>query len=206
MPREVFEAIRAVRLDALRQEIADAARSPMGPMVLDVGCGNGHFLTAYAAAHPTQWCVGIDLRLERIEKARRKQRRAALGNLHFLRGEALDFLRELPTGQQLADVYMLFPDPWPKKRHHKNRLLKSRFLDAVAVRAGPGSHLFFRTDFEPYYVEAVATIAAHPCWDLLPPGPFAFEHPTIFQSHATVYFSVAAAWKSPPAARPTAGK
>lgn len=194
MPREIFDAIRAARLADLRLELAAVAPSPQGCLLLEVGCGNGHFLTAYAAAHPDQRCVGIDLRLERIEKARRKQRRAGLGNLHFLRAEALDFLRELPPEITLSDVYMLFPDPWPKKRHQKNRLLKPAFLDALAARAGQGSRLFFRTDFKPYYVEAAATIAAHPRWHELPPGPLAFEHPTIFQSRAAVYFSVAAAW------------
>lgn len=199
MPRELYEAIRAARVDALRLEIADAVRSPGGPIVLELGCGNGHFLTAYAAAHPDRRCVGIDLRLERIEKARRKQRRARLRNLHFVRGEARDVLREMPADIRLGEIYMLFPDPWPKKRHHKNRLLNASLLDALAARAGQGSRLFFRTDFEPYYAEAVATIAAHQGWHLLPKGPFAFEHPTIFQSRASVYFSLAAMW-NPPAA------
>jgi tRNA (guanine-N7-)-methyltransferase len=89
---------------------------------------------------------------------------------------------------------MLFPDPWPKKRHHKNRLLKPVLLDELAVRAGPGSRLFFRTDFKPYYDEAVDIVATHPAWRLLPPGPFAFEHLTIFQSRAPVFYSLAAAY------------
>ena len=197
MSRDTFEAIRAARLAALRLELAAVAPFPQGRVLLEIGCGNGHFLTAYAAAHPDQRCVGIDLRLERVEKARRKQRRAGLGNLHFLRAEALDFLRALPVHITLSDVYMLFPDPWPKKRHHKNRLLKPAFLDALAARAGQGSRLFFRTDFKPYYLEAAETIAGHPRWHQLPPGPFVFEHPTIFQSRFDVYFSAAAGWTPP---------
>ena len=197
MPRETFEAIRAARLAALRLELADVVPPSKGRLVLEVGCGNGHFLTAYAAAHPGQLCVGIDLRLERIDKARRKQRRAGVDNLHFLRCEAMDFLHELSADITLGDIYILFPDPWPKKRHHKNRLLNPAFLDAVAARAGQGSRLFFRTDFKPYYVEAVETIAGHRRWNQLPPGPFAFEHPTIFQSRFAVHFSGAAEWIAP---------
>lgn len=194
MPREVFEAIHAGRLTALRAEIAAVLPAPKARFVFEIGCGNGHFLAAYATVHPDQSCVGIDLRLERIEKALHKRDRAGLGNLHFLRCDALDFLHELPAGASLSDIYMLFPDPWPKKRHHKHRLFKPEFLGKLAARAGQGSRLFFRTDYRPYYDEAVATIALHRAWSLLPPGPFAFEYPTIFQSRAAVFHSLRAVY------------
>ncbi len=205
MPREIFEAIRSTRLAELRSTMAAAVPPPAPRFVLEIGCGNGHFLTAYAAAHPDRLCVGLDLRLERIEKARRKRDRAGLGNLRFLRCDAMDFLRELPPDARLHDIYMLFPDPWPKKRHHKNRLLKTALLDELAARAGQGSRLFFRTDYKPYYDEAAHLVAAHPAWCLLPPGPFGFEHPTIFQSRAAIFHSLAAAFL-PPDARKSSDK
>jgi tRNA (guanine-N7-)-methyltransferase len=192
MPREVFEAIHAGRLAVLRGEIAAALPSIAARFVFEIGCGNGHFLTAYAAAHPDQLCIGIDLRLERIEKARRKRDRAGLRNLHFLRCAAGDFLQELPASARLLDTYVLFPDPWPKKRHHKHRLINREFLDMLTAKAGEGSRLFFRTDYKPYYDEAVETIAAHPQCRLLPPGPFPFEHETIFQSRAASFHSLGA--------------
>jgi len=192
MPREVFEALRTRRRATLHAEIARALPAPPLPLVLEIGCGNGHFLNAYATAHPRQLCVGIDLRQERIAKAVRKRDRAGLRNLHFWRCEAHDFLSELSGAFRLLDIYILFPDPWPKKRHHKHRLLKTEFLDALSARAGRETHLFFRTDYRPYYDEAVAVIAEHPRWRLLPPGPFPFEHPTIFQSRAAVFHSLSA--------------
>ena len=192
MPREVFQAIHASRLAALRTEIAAVLPTPGARFVFEVGCGNGHFLVAYAIAHPDQFCVGIDLRLERIVKASHKRDRAGLGNLQFLRCEAGDFLHELPVGVRLLDIYMLFPDPWPKKRHHKHRLFKPEFLGELAARAGQGSRLFFRTDYKPYFDEAVETIAAQRAWRLLSPGPFPFEHQTIFQSRAAVFHSFGA--------------
>ena len=194
MPREVFEAIHAGRLTALRAEITAVLPASKPRFVFEIGCGNGHFLAAYAAAHPAQFCVGIDLRLERIEKALYKRDRAGLGNLHFLRCDALDFLHELPAGACLGDIYLLFPDPWPKKRHHKHRLFKTEFLGKLAARAGQGSRLFFRTDYKPYFDEAVATLAGHRAWSFLPPGPFAFESPTIFQSRAAVFYSLRAVY------------
>jgi tRNA (guanine-N7-)-methyltransferase len=200
MPREVFEAIRSSRLTDLRTAMGAALPAPAPEFMLEIGCGNGHFLAAYAAAHPDQLCIGLDLRLERLEKAARKRDRASLGNLRFLRCDALDFLHELPAGARLHDIYMLFPDPWPKKRHHKNRLFKAALLDELAARAGPGSRLFFRTDYRPYYDEAEQVVAAHPAWHLLPSGPLPFEHLTIFQSRAAAYHSLAAAY-SPPSSR-----
>jgi tRNA (guanine-N7-)-methyltransferase len=192
MPREIFEAIQTERLVALRAAMAAVLPPSQTQLVLEIGCGNGHFLTAYAAAHPARLCVGIDLRFERITKALRKRDHASLSNLHFLRCEARDFLRELPAGVQLLDIYMLFPDPWPKKRHHKNRLLQAEFLDELAARAGQGSRFFFRTDYKPYYDEALEIVAAHRRWHPQPAGPFPFEHQTIFQARAATYHSLGA--------------
>jgi tRNA (guanine-N7-)-methyltransferase len=192
MPREIYEAVQSGRRAELRSEMAAFLPQSEARLLLEIGCGNGHFLTAYAAAHPDQLCVGIDLRLERVDKAVRKCQRADLTNLFFLRGDVRNFLQELPAGAGLLDIYLLFPDPWPKKRHHKNRLLQAGFLDELGARAGQGSRLFFRTDFKPYYDEAREIVASHPRWRLLPAGPFPFEHTTIFQSRAAAFFSLAA--------------
>lgn len=194
MPRDVFEAIHASRLDQLRAEIGATPLVSAPSLVLEIGCGNGHFLTAYAAAHPSQLCVGVDLRLERIGKALRKRDRARADNLFFLRCEVRDFLEVLPAPVRLREIYLLFPDPWPKKRHHKNRLLKSAFLDQLAVRALPDTRLVFRTDYKPYYDEALETIHAHTSWRLEPPGPLPFEHPSVFQSRAPSYHSLTATY------------
>ena len=192
MPREIFDAIQASRRTELRSAFASILPANGTPLILEIGCGHGHFLTAYASAHPEERCIGIDLRLERTDKALRKRDRAGLSNLHFLRCEARDFLQELPAGVTLTDIYMLFPDPWPKKRHHKNRLLQADFLSELGARAGQGSRLFFPTDYKPYFDAALETVAAHPRWHPQPAGPFPFEHPTIFQSRAETYYSLEA--------------
>jgi tRNA (guanine-N7-)-methyltransferase len=199
MPRDAYEAMRAGRLDTLRSTLAAALPAPLPPLLLEIGCGNGHFLVAYATAHPAELCVGIDLRIERIDKALRKRDRAGLSNLHFFRCEAHDFFDQAPGRIRLMDIYLLFPDPWPKKRHHKNRLLQAGFLDLLASKAGQGSRLFFRTDYKPYYQEVSEIVAAHPRWRPLPPGPFPFEHQTIFQSRAPVFHSLAAIHVQPEA-------
>lgn len=166
-----------------------AARSDF---VWEIGCGHGHFLTGYAAAHPDRLCIGIDIVLERIERAERKRARAQLGNLHFVRADAADFLAVLPGNASLREIYVLFPDPWPKRRHWKNRLMEPAFLRAAAQRAGQGARLHFRTDHEPYFRETQGVIATHPDWTPLPGASWPFELPTVFQKRAASYHSLVA--------------
>ena len=120
-----------------------------GAFTWEVGCGHGHFLAAYAAAHPERCCIGVDIASDRIGRAERKRGRARLGNLHFLQADAGAFLAALPARARLSEVFVLFPDPWPKRRHHKNRVLQPAFLAEVAKRAGQGArpgHATFRVE------------------------------------------------------------
>src|ERR1043165_5508132 len=114
--------------------------------VWELGCGHGHYLTAYAAAHPDKLCLGVDLVQERIERATKKRDRAKLANLHFIRAEARLFLEMLPPAATFSDVFILFPDPWPKARHHKHRIIQPEVLEVIAARATPMCRLLFRTD------------------------------------------------------------
>src|ERR1017187_4331580 len=122
--------------------------------VCEFGCGHGHFLTAYAFEHPTKLCIGIDLDRERIARATRKRERANSSNLHFIQADARLFLETLPDDMSFADVFILFPDPWPKKRHHKHRLIQPDFLSAIYRGAGEETRIYFRTDHEQYYADA----------------------------------------------------
>jgi tRNA (guanine-N7-)-methyltransferase len=158
----------------------------------EIGCGHGHFLAAYAAAHPGELCLGIDLIGERIARATRKRDRAKLPNLHFFHAEAHDFLAALPTDASFSAVIVLFPDPWPKRRHHKNRLLQPEFLDALAARAGQGTRLYFRTDHRGYFAHATSVLAAHPWWRIDPDARWIFETETVFQARAPAYQSLVA--------------
>lgn len=158
----------------------------------EIGCGHGHFLAAYAAAHPQELCIGFDLRAERITRAERKRARAALANLHFFQADAGDFLEALPDGAMFSAIFVLFPDPWPKRRHHKNRLIQPSFLAALAERTGQGARLYFRTDDRDYFSQAVCVIGDHPAWHLDPEPIWAFETVTVFQSRASSHQSLVA--------------
>jgi tRNA (guanine-N7-)-methyltransferase len=182
--REMLEA----RRETLRLVVAPLLRG-RGSLTLEVGCGHGHLLAAYAAVHPDRFCVGVDIMAERIRRAQHKRDRARLPNLEFIRADALDLLDALPPETRVERTLVLFPDPWPKRRHWKNRILRPEFLDALAARSPAGAILAFRTDHAPYFAEAEAAAATHPLWELVPGAPWPFEHETIFQSRASGYNS-----------------
>jgi tRNA (guanine-N7-)-methyltransferase len=157
--------------------------------VWEIGCGHGHFLTAYAEAHPDRLCIGIDIDTPRIARALRKSGRAKLPNLHFVQAEARLFLEMLPSHARPATIFVLFPDPWPKSRHQKHRLLQRDFLAALASKAAPDARLFFRTDHQPYFAEVVAAVAA-PCGWVRVDAEWPFEFETVFQSRAEAFHSL----------------
>jgi tRNA (guanine-N7-)-methyltransferase len=128
-------------------------------------------------------CIGVDLVGERIERAIRKRERAALPNLHFIRAEARLFLQALPAGAQITEVFVLFPDPWPKLRHRKHRVLQADFLSQIAAHSAGDCRLFFRTDYRPYFEDALAAVRNSAQWELVP-APWPFEFETVFQSRA----------------------
>jgi tRNA (guanine-N7-)-methyltransferase len=198
---EFLEVIARRRAD-LRAEVAALLPVPR-PIVWEIGCGHGHFLVRYAQQFPGKFCVGVDVRLERLARSGRKRDRAQLANCHFLRAEAREFLHALPAGVTFEEVWVLFPDPWPKARHHKNRLLKPEFFEAVAARAGEGARLFFRTDYLEYFREVAAAAAALTTWRVDPGAPWPLEPETVFQARAPAHYSLVAVRTSHPA-RPTA--
>jgi tRNA (guanine-N7-)-methyltransferase len=184
-------------VDGRRRDLAEKLEGIIGPgdrFVWEVGSGHGHYLAAFAAAHPQSRCIGIDITSDRVVRAERKRSRARLDNLHFIRAEASDFLAVLPPRCRFTAVFILFPDPWPKRRHHKNRVLTADFLSAVANFTEKGASLFFRTDHEPYYSASLALVAGHPAWSV-GGGPWPFEEPTVFQKRAARHFSLVAVRK-----------
>ena len=178
--REWAEAQREGRVAALR-ELVVAELGAEGTLTLEIGCGHGHWLTAYAAAHPNERCVGIDLLGERLRKCEAKRAKRGLTNATFLKAEASEFLDALPRGLRLTRIFILYPDPWPKVRQNKNRFLQAENLTRLAKSADPGCRLAFRTDHADYHAWAGEHLAAHPDWTVETGGAWPFEAPTFFQ-------------------------
>ncbi|WP_221031626.1 tRNA (guanine(46)-N(7))-methyltransferase TrmB [Actomonas aquatica] len=200
MPIEEAQAIQHQRLTALRDTLT---RVPLDhpALTLEIGCGHGHFMAAYAEAHPDEHCIAIDIIKERLEKADRKTTRAGLQNVTWLRAAAEDLLEALPSGTRFTrNVLVLFPDPWPKRRHWKNRLIQGPFLSRLAQLCAPGCQLCFRTDHAPYFEVAHEVVAAHPDWQLQPGAPWPFEQRTVFEARAPSFQSLVAVRAAPPSA------
>ncbi len=188
---KAYEDALEARRQALKKRLAE--RFPVtDPVVLELGSGHGHFLTAYAAAHPEEFCAGIDRIGDRVRRALKKRDRHGLENLDFIQCELDDFLACLPDGVRFRRIFALFPDPWPKRRHHKNRMISTGLLDALAERAVPGAEFCFRTDYRPYFDEAEARAGEHPAWAPAPESDWPFEAVTVFQQRAETYFSLVA--------------
>jgi tRNA (guanine-N7-)-methyltransferase len=192
-----YAALIEDRRRALGAELTAIFPRGEGTFHCEIGCGHGHFLTAFATANPTVTCIGIDLIGDRIDRARRKRDRAKLRNLHFIQAEARLFLEQLPAGVRIARYILLFPDPWPKLRHHKNRILQADFLTSAAQHAAEGCRLYFRTDFRPYYDAAAAAVVVHPEWETTE-EPWIFEHETVFQQRAPSHDSLVAKLRGAP--------
>ncbi|WP_269523912.1 tRNA (guanosine(46)-N7)-methyltransferase TrmB [Coraliomargarita parva] len=184
-------AKQAVRKSTLRAE-CEAALEGVDRILFEAGCGHGHWLTSYAEAHPEQVCVGVDLISLRIRKALDKRNKRDLENLHFFKAELGEFLEVLPERIRFDLTVLLFPDPWPKARHHRRRMVQPDFLDEVARRTEPGGRFCFRSDDRPYYEWTLEHLEVHPLWEIDPEADWPHEMETYFQGLMDEYFSVVA--------------
>ncbi len=191
MPLAVYNSILEQRLAELHADFFPLLRG-RSQLTLEIGCGHGHFLTAYAEAHPNEFCVGIDLIADRLQRAERKTTRAGRTNVAWVQAEAGLLVEALPRDCLLTRILVLFPDPWPKRRHWKNRLIQAAFLDALAARTASGAQLCFRTDHAPYFSYALDAIRSHAMWRIDDAAAWPFELATVFQSRADSYQSLIA--------------
>jgi tRNA (guanine-N7-)-methyltransferase len=186
------------RRAALRAELL-ALLPARQALVWEIGSGHGHFLVRYAQAYPEKYCVGVDIIRDRLARSGRKLARARLTNCRFVPAEAREFLEALPSSVTLEEIWVLFPDPWPKKRHHKNRILQTEFLEALAGRAGEGARLYFRTDHAEYFSAVAGLFANLQTWRLDAAAAWPLEQETVFQARAPGYQSLVAVRTSHPA-------
>jgi len=117
------------------------------PLVLDLGCGNGVFLAGLAALQPDWNVLGIEKKDYRVRQARR--RTAGFPNAHVMHGEVSEVLAALPE-HSVSRIYLLFSDPWPKRRHAVRRLVQTEFAELVGTRLQPEGGFFFASDSAEY--------------------------------------------------------
>jgi len=120
------------------------------PVVLEIGFGNGETLVRQAAGSPDKDFVGIEVHEPGVGHCLLKAQEAGIGNLRIIRHDAIEVLDQIVPNDTLSRVNLYFPDPWPKKRHHKRRIVQPAFLDLVADRLRPDGTLRIATDWAPY--------------------------------------------------------
>ncbi len=130
---------------------------------LEIGFGGGEHLAAQAARRPDVLMIGVEPFLNGVASALRHIDDAKLANVRIVQGDARDVVGRLPDAS-LDRVYILFPDPWPKTRHHKRRLMQPDFIAALARVARPGARLGFATDWRDYAAWTLERLVASPNW------------------------------------------
>lgn len=127
------------------------------PVEVDLGCGDGGFLQEMAIAFPDRDFLGVERLLGRVRKVSRKIERSGLTNAKVLRLETSYAIEHLLPRVFADRVHLLFPDPWPKKKHQRRRLMcREDFLRSVWSLLKPGGELIFKTDHEEYFAAAEA--------------------------------------------------
>lgn len=149
-PSDYFTALDIVEVFRARAE---------APLEVDIGSGDGSFLVEMAERHPERNFLGLERLLGRVRKTCRRAARLGLDNVRVLRIENAYAVRHLLPPGSVSTFHILFPDPWPKRRHWRRRLIQPPFLDALAHALHPGGELRIKTDDAPYFAHIRAAIA-----------------------------------------------
>ncbi|TVQ86348.1 MAG: tRNA (guanosine(46)-N7)-methyltransferase TrmB [Chromatiaceae bacterium] len=130
------------------------------PVVLEIGFGNGEALAELAATQPGQDFLGIEVHRPGVGHLLLEAARRELTNLRVLRADATQVLADGLAAASLAQVNLFFPDPWPKTRHHKRRIVQPAFVATLAQVLAPGGHFHAVTDWAPYAEHMLAVLEA----------------------------------------------
>ncbi|MFG3338054.1 tRNA (guanosine(46)-N7)-methyltransferase TrmB [Streptomyces tendae] len=159
-------------LDIDGQRVIDLAElfGNARPVVLEVGFGMGEATARMAAADPDTNILAVDVHTPGQGNLLGLAERQELSNIRVGNGDAIILLREMLAPDSLAGLRVYFPDPWPKKRHHKRRLIQPEFLSLAAARLAPGAVVHCATDWEPYAEQMLDVLTTHPDFENTVPG------------------------------------
>ena len=150
-----------VELDSVVKPLGLAELFPEPqPLEIELGCGDATFLVEYAFSHPGRNFIGVERLLGRISKLDRKGRRAGLVNLRGVRIESSYFLQYLLSPHAASALHIYFPDPWPKKKHRRHRLINENFPALAHAALVPGGAVYLRTDDADYFAQMIEVFGA----------------------------------------------
>lgn len=137
------------------------------PLVLEIGSGMGEATVAMATADPGRDVLAVEVHTPGVGALLRRIELAGLTNVRVVEADAVEVLRDLLAPGSLDEVRVFFPDPWPKSRHAKRRLLGPAFADLVADRLRPGGRLHVATDAVSYAEQTLRVLARHPGFEVV---------------------------------------
>lgn len=172
VPPESYEYVPANYFAPLELEALFPGRAGV-PLELDLGAGDGGFVVEMARRYPDRDFLAVERLWGRLRKIGRKLARFGAQNCRSMRIESHYLVRYLLPPESVSVVHVMFPDPWPKRRHHANRLIQPDFLDVVQKALAPGGELRLTTDNQPYFEHMRAVFEPHPGFVEEPwaPGP-----------------------------------
>lgn len=132
------------------------------PVVVEVGFGMGETTARVAAEDPERDYLAIEVHAPGVGSLLRQMQESGIANIRIVQHDAVEVLRDMVPEGSLAAIHVFFPDPWPKKRHHKRRLLQPDFAALAASRLAPGGHLHVATDWQEYAEHVLAVLTATP--------------------------------------------
>lgn len=150
-----------IQLQTILEPLKLAEQFPQSqPLEVELGCGDASFLIEYARRNPGKNFIGVERLLGRIQKLDKKGRRAGLTNTRGVRIESAYFLEYLLPSHCAEAIHVYFPDPWPKKKHHKHRLINETFPALAKKVLQPNGIVFLRTDDVDYFNQMTEVFAA----------------------------------------------
>ena len=167
------EEYQADELDLIRTFARE--ESLPGGLGLEIGTNRGRFLTRLAESRPEQTFVGVEWTQKYADTAQRRLERNEVDNAFVLNADVKHVIPVIFDAGQLEDVFLLYPDPWWKTRHHKRRVIQPDFLDMLAPKMADGGHLWIRTDVGPYADVMDDIIAEHSQFRPLAPEEYPAE-------------------------------
>jgi tRNA (guanine-N7-)-methyltransferase len=138
----------------------DAVFGRNAPRILEIGCGMGETTAMIAAAHPQNDYLGIEVHTPGVGSLLKEIATRELTNLRVIQLDAVEVVRDMIAPGSLAGIHIFFPDPWPKKRQQKRRLIQPGFVTLLATRLAPNGYLHCATDWEEYAVQMLGVMSA----------------------------------------------
>ena len=140
----------------------DTAFGRKAPRILEIGFGMGESSAELAARHPEIDVLGIEVHTPGVGNLLKLVEAGGLSNVRIIQHDAVEVLTHMLAEDNLQGVHVFFPDPWPKKRHHKRRMIQAPLVHLLATRLVPGGHLHLATDWEDYARQMLEVLSAEP--------------------------------------------